>query len=259
MRFLKGTDMKIGIITGASSGLGKEMIIHADKYFSDIDEYWLIARSADKLEAAAKESGKRCRVLPLDLTRTDFTEKLVSAISEAGAEVALFVNNSGCGFLGDFDESSLESQMTMVDLNVRGMTAAAHCVLPFMKKGSAIINISSIASFCPNARMTVYSSTKAYVTSFSRGLGFELKKRGINVCAVCPGPMDTAFLDRGNIKGNSKTFEALPYCNVTRTAAGALKAAKRGKYVYTPTLFYKFFRLLAKILPHRLVMHMAKT
>lgn len=251
--------MKIGIITGASSGLGREILLHAHEYFSDIEEFWLIARGADKLEEAAKDSGKRCRVLPLDLTRDDFTETLSNALSEEDADVRLLVNNSGCGFLGDFDESPLEEQLRMVDLNVRGITATARCVLPYMKEGSSVINVSSIASFCPNARMTVYSSTKAYVTSFSRGLGFELKKRGIKVTAVCPGPMDTSFLDKGKIKGNSKTFDTLPYCNVRNTAIGALKAANKGKSVYTPTLFYKFFRLIAKILPHRLVMYFAKT
>lgn len=128
-----------------------------------------------------------------------------------------------------------------------------------MSEGSAILNVSSIASFCPNARMTVYSSTKAYVTSFSRGLAYELKARKINVCVVCPGPMDTAFLTRGDIKGKSKTFDTLPYCKVDKTAKGALKAVKNGKSVYTPTLFFKFYRFLAKILPHSIVIPLAKT
>ena len=128
-----------------------------------------------------------------------------------------------------------------------------------MSEGSAILNVSSIASFCPNARMTVYSSTKAYVTSFSRGLAYELKARKINVCVVCPGPMDTAFLTRGDIKGKSKTFDTLPYCKVDKTAKGALKAVRKGKSVYTPTLFFKFYRFLAKILPHSIVIPLAKT
>ena len=108
--------------------------------------------------------------------------------------------------------------------------------------------------------MTVYCSTKAYVLSFTKSLNFELRGTGINVCAVCPGPMATEFLDVAGISGGkSKTFETLPYCDPDKVAAGALKAASGGRNIYTPKAFYKFYRFLAKILPHSLVMKMSKT
>ena len=108
--------------------------------------------------------------------------------------------------------------------------------------------------------MTVYCSTKAYVLSFTKSLRFELRGTGINVCAVCPGPMATEFLDVAGISGGkSKTFETLPYCDPDKVAAGALKAASAGRNVYTPRAFFKFYRFLAKILPHSLVMRMSKT
>jgi short-subunit dehydrogenase len=108
--------------------------------------------------------------------------------------------------------------------------------------------------------MTVYSSTKAYVTSFSRGLDYELKARKINVCVVCPGPMDTEFLSVAGIeKGTSHTFDALPRVNPKTMAKKSLIASRKKKSVYTNLVFYKFYRILAKILPHSLVMKMAGT
>ncbi|MBQ2696057.1 MAG: SDR family NAD(P)-dependent oxidoreductase, partial [Clostridia bacterium] len=122
-----------------------------------------------------------------------------------------------------------------------------------------IVNISSIASFCPNARMTVYSSTKAYVSSFTRGLAEEVRPAGISVTAVCPGPMSTEFLAVGNITGNSKMFATLPYDVPKKVAYGALKAAKKGRVFYTPHPFFKCYRILAKLLPHALVAKLCKT
>ena len=147
----------------------------------------------------------------------------------------------------------------MVELNIKGLTAVTHIVLPYMGKGDRIINVSSIASFCPNPRMTVYSAGKAYVSAFTYGIGYELQSRGITATAVCPGPMDTDFIYLGEIKGNSKTFDTLPYCDPAEVVRGAYKAAKAGKANYTPKAFYRFYRILAKLLPVRLVMKMAKT
>ncbi len=251
--------MKIAIITGASSGLGREFLKNAPKYYTDIEEYWIISRSREALEAAAGETDAKIRIIPLDLTLDDSIKQLKTELETASADVRLLVNNSGCGFLGNLDEVDADGQRLMIDLNVRALTMVTHAVLPFMHEHSSIINVSSIASFCPNARMTVYSSTKAYVTSFSRGLRYELRGRNINVCAVCPGPMETPFLAKGGIKGKSKTFETLPYCKVDATAISALKAAKKGKAVYTPTLFFKFYRVLAKLMPHAVIIPLAKT
>ena len=251
--------MKIAIITGASAGLGKEFLIAAPKYFQDIDEYWLIARRQDRLEEAAKLVNKQCRIFPMDLTQTDSYRRLETELKKLNPQVALLVNNSGCGYLGNVGEGELENQLRMIDLNLRGLTAVTHVSLPFMDKGSRIINVSSIASFCPNPRMTVYSAGKAYVSAFSYGISEECAARGITVTAVCPGPMDTEFIYLGEIKGNSKTFETLPYCDPVKVVHGACKAALAGKRNYTPRAFYKFYRVLAKLLPVGITMKMAKT
>ena len=251
--------MKIAVITGASAGLGKEFLGMIAEYYPEIEEYWLIARGREKLEAAATVANRPCRIIPADLTLDESYAMLESEAKEATPDVRLLINNAGCGYLGNVGEGELKSQTRTVDLNLRGLVAVTHIFIPYMTKGAKIINISSIASFCPNPRMTVYSASKAFVTAFSISIGEELKERGITSTAVCPGPMDTEFIKLGGIKGNSKTFDILPYCDPEKVSRGALRASKRGKSVYTPRGFYKFYRVLAKILPVKLMVKFTRT
>ena len=252
--------MNIAIITGASSGLGREFALSCAKMYQDIDEIWLVARRKERLESLAGEIGTgRCRAIAMDLCADDAVRELEQLINEAAADVRLLINNAGFGKLGNIAEMSPESQTGMVDLNVKALTGLTTMCLKHMKRGAEIVNVCSIASFAPNPRLTVYSSTKAYVLSFTKGLRYELKKSGINCLCVCPGPMRTEFLEVADItEGASKTFDTLPYCNAAKVAAGTLKASKKGRCVYTPTAFYKFYRVLAKLLPHNLIMKMSK-
>ncbi|MBP3634644.1 MAG: SDR family NAD(P)-dependent oxidoreductase [Oscillospiraceae bacterium] len=250
--------MKTAIITGASSGLGKEFVRQIHDVFPQIEEYWLIARREDHLQALSVP-GVVLRVLPLDLTSDAYLSRLQEELSAQKPDVQLLINCAGCGYLGNFHESALQEQCRMLDLNIRALSCVTHAVLPFMAEGGRILNISSIASFVPNVRMTVYSATKAYVSFFSRGLHEELKPRRISVTAVCPGPMDTEFIQTGRIKGYSKTFDTLPYCIPHKVVRGALKAAKKRRAVYTPKFFYKLYRVLSGLIPHAILLHLAKT
>ncbi len=252
--------MKTALITGASAGLGREFVRQLEGAFPEIEAVWLISRSRDKLEEAAGALTRaKAKILPLDLCEQSSVDQLAALLEAEKPEVSLLVNNAGCGYLGNVGEGEAALQSRMVDLNVRALTAVTHMTLPYLERGGRIINLSSIASFCPNPRMTVYSSTKAYVSSFSRGLGVELKPRGITVTAVCPGPMATEFLDVGGIAGNSRTFDVLPYCDPARVVAGAYRASKAGRAVHTPRGFFKFYRLVAKLLPQRLMIQFTKT
>ncbi|MBR6739670.1 MAG: SDR family NAD(P)-dependent oxidoreductase [Clostridia bacterium] len=252
--------MKTAIITGASVGLGREFALAAMKQFPDIECYWLIARREEKLlEVGAELEGKTVKALPLDLCDENSFELLRQTLEAEKPEVELLINNSGCGYLGNFDSAKLEEQTRMIDLNIRGLTAVTNLVLGYMPNGARIVNVSSIASFCPNSRMIVYSAGKSYVSAFSRGLRDELRNRKINVTAVCPGPMDTEFITLGRIKGESPMFNFLPYCDPTKVASGALKASAGGRAVYTPRLFFKFYRLLAKLLPKALLVKLTRT
>ncbi len=252
--------MKIAIITGASSGLGSEFAVAVDRTRTDIDEIWLIARRKEKLEELAENLTKKSRVLSLDITSDDDLARLEKTINEEKPEIALLINNAGFGRLGEFKDLTAEDSRAMLRLNCEAVTVLTRLCLPFMPQNSEIINSCSIASFAPNARMAVYSSTKAYILSFSRALRLELKSQKINVLAVCPGPMDTEFLPVAGIaKGTSFTFDTLPRVNPKIMAEKSLKASKKGRGVYTNRLFYKFYRLLAKILPHSIVMRLCQT
>ncbi len=252
--------MKIAVITGASSGLGEQFALKIQLLRPEIEEIWLIARRGDKLEKLASVLNKKTRILALDVTDSACLESYSDALKNENAEVALLINNAGCGKLGDFDSMPVSDSSTMVRLNCEALTTMTALTLPFMNKDGEIINSCSIASFVPNTRMAVYCSTKAYVMSLSRALRVELKPRGINVLAACPGPMDTEFLAIAGIeKGTSHTFDTLPRVKPDVMAEKSLKASARKKSVYTNLAFYKFYRILAKLLPHSLVMKLAGT
>ncbi len=249
--------MNIAVITGASSGLGKFYVDAIAK--ENYDEIWIIARRKEILEEIA-DSNKKIKALPLDLTKDADLETYKNELQNSNANVKLLVNNAGFGKLGDFDSMAQKDCGGMIDLNCKALTVFTNISLPFMKEKSEIINVCSIAAFAPNPRMAVYSSTKAYVFSFSKALREELKKRKINVMAVCPGPMDTEFLSLADIKpGTSRTFDTLPRVNPEKIAYKSLKKSKKGKAVYTESPFYKLYRILGKLLPHNFVMKMSKT
>lgn len=249
----------IAIITGASSGLGVELYKEIQK--EALDEIWIIARREDRLNKLKEDFGKiETRVVPMDVTVNESMTTLESMLKAEEYNVKFLFNNAGFGVIGDVIEASYETQGSMVTLNDKSLVEITTIVLKHMNKGACIINTCSIASFVPNARMSVYSATKAFVMSYSRSLRYELRKRKINVTAICPGPMSTEFLAVAGIdKGVSKTFDTLPRCNVAKTAKGGIKASKKGRGVYTPHPFYKFYRVLAKILPHAWLMGVSKT
>lgn len=252
--------MNIAVITGASSGLGWEYAKAVYETRTDLDEIWVIARREERLQELQKQLGDKIIPVAFDITDPQSVDDYAQMLKDKNATVKLLINNAGFGKLGYFDELSLQENTRMVQLNCEALTAMTAATLPFMNERSEIINSCSIASFAPNTRMAVYSSTKAYVMSLSRALRLELKRRKINVLAVCPGPMSTEFLSVANIdKGASKTFDMLPRVNPRTMAVKSLKASRKGRAVYTNRVFYKFYRLLAKILPHSLVMKLCGT
>ena len=256
----KGDIMNIAVITGASSGLGWEFAKAVYNNRPDLDEVWVIARRQERLQELQAELGNTIIPLAFDITDPQAVLDYSNLLKEKDVDVKLLINNAGFGKLGSFDKLSLEENTRMVRLNCEALTAITAATLPHMPEKSEIINSCSIASFAPNTRMAVYSSTKAYVMSLSRALREELKSRKINVLAVCPGPMDTEFLSVANIqKGASRTFDTLPRVNAHTMAVKSLGASRRGRAVYTNRIFYKFYRLLAKILPHSLVMKLCGT
>lgn len=252
--------MNTAIITGASSGLGIEYLKAALKQFKQIDEFWIIARSGDKLRSlAAQFTDKAVIPIPLDLVKEQCVNAFKARLNDQKPNVLLLINNSGYGKLGDFRCSEAEGQAGMIDLNVKALTLITHAVLPYMNPGALIVNVSSIASFAPTPGMAVYCSTKAYITSFTKALRVELKPAGINALAVCPGPMDTGFNKVAGIGGGtSPTFESLPKELPESIAVNSLKAGRRGRSLYAGRLVYKFYHLLSKLLPRGIIMKFSR-
>ena len=251
--------MSIAILTGASAGLGKSFFKSLIARYPDLDGIWLVARRRERLEEMAADSPIPVTVLPLDLVDAASYDALGERLKAENVKVKILINNAGLGELDNVADSTWPVQSRMVDLNCRALTAVTTLTLPYMERGGFIVNVCSIASFCPNTRMTVYSSTKAYVMSFTKGLREELKPLGVNALAVCPGPMRTEFLDVANITERSKMFKTLPYSDPDAVADKAMVAAAKGRCVYTHLLLFKFYRVLAKLVPHSIMMKFCKT
>ena len=252
--------MSMAIITGASSGVGREYVLAACRQHPEIEEFVLIARRADRLAEVQDEVGEeltgrqKVGIFPADLTKKEDRARLSDFLIENEADVKLLVNNAGFGLMGEVELLDAEKQADMAALNCGALTALCSMVLPYMNKGGVIINVCSIAAFVPTPRMTTYSATKAYVFSFSKALREETKKRGINVLAVCPAPMDTEFLAIAGIEGKSKLFDRLPHVSPKKVAEKSLRKAFMGRAVYTNGLLYKLYRVLGKLLPHNWLM-----
>lgn len=251
--------MKIAILTGASSGVGVEFF-NILKTKNELDEIWIIARRTGRLLELAKKSEIKVVPISLDLTDEKCIKELETMLESQKPDIRVLINNAGFGKLGYVYEIDYSEQMKMVMLNNAALTALCSMCIKYMREGAYIINVASIAAFAPNTRMATYCSTKAYVLSFTKCIRSELKNKKINALAVCPGPMETEFLNvAGIIDGASKTFDTLPYCNPEKVAKNAIKKAEQGRGVYTPRAFYKFYRFLSKILPHQIIMKFSKT
>lgn len=247
--------MAVAVITGASSGLGREYVNAVIDQFPFIDEFWLISRRKETLKSIADEhQDKTIAAISLDLSETKSFELFEKLLRENEPEIKLLINCAGFGQVVSFFSSDKKAQTNMVDLNCRGLTHMTRLCLPYMIDDSLVVNISSIAAFVPLPRMTVYSATKSYILAFSKALREELRPRGINVLVACPGIMETNFYDAAYApEGPSRFLETLPKVSPAEFAEGSLRAAKRKKAFYTKSLFYKFYHVLAKIVPHNLL------
>lgn len=215
--------MNVIIITGASSGIGMEFAMQMDNYFTNIDEFWLIARSRDKLKELAKVLHHRTRILAMDITKEGQLERLEDTLMEKDAAVRMLINCAGYGIMGDFAGQDKDSELGMIRLNCEALTAITHCVLPYMRKGSRIIQLASSAAFLPQPDFAVYAATKSYVLSFSRALGEELRERGIYVTSVCPGPVDTPFFDIAEKTGSTLSIKKYTMVSPERVVKQALR------------------------------------
>lgn len=217
---------KIGIITGASSGMGAEF---ARQLASTnlCQQIWIIARREDKLQALKAEikTFSQVEIIPLvlDLTGAKGAESFHEYLSkQSDFEIKILINNAGFGSYGPFEETPVEREMQMIDLNCTSLTGICGYALPYMKKDGIIINTASLAAFMPLGNFAVYAATKAYVLNFSLALAAELKPRGISVTALCPGSVSTEF---ANVASNGVRKEVKGGLSCEKTVAHCIKSA----------------------------------
>ena len=197
--------MKIAIVTGASSGMGREFAKGIDAE-EQLDEIWLIARRRERLEELAGSLRARARILPLDLLDAASFGEFAALLESERPEVSTLVNAAGFGRFALFTEVDLKTNLEMIDLNDKATVAFTQLALPYMKRGSRIINLDSLSAFQPVPYQCVYGSTKAFILSFSRALNVELEPRGIRVMAVSPGWVKTEFFDHAVSDNGAVTY-----------------------------------------------------
>ena len=200
---------RIALVTGASSGMGKEFARRVCKEYPVVEEVWAIARNRERLEELQKELPVPVRAISLDLTDRECGDKLRALLEEEKPDIRILCNASGFGIFDRFDRASEEDNLGMIDLNCRALTQVTYIALPYLSAGSIVVNIASMSSFQPVPYINVYAATKAYVLSFSRALNRELKPNGVRVFAVCPYWTKTAFFDRSNKKSVIEKFDCM--------------------------------------------------
>ena len=244
----------IAILTGASSGIGREFV-KTLKDHMNVEEVWVVARSEDKLRALQDETPIPVKPVPLDLSDPAFIGKMQSLLRAEDPDVRFLLNASGYGKFDAVEKLSMEDDLGMIDLNCRALTAMTKLVLPYMHDGAKIIEIASVAAFQPIPYINVYGASKAFVLSFSRALNREVRKRGIHVMALCPFWTKTAFFDRAVRKDEEAVVKKYVAMYETSFIVDkAWKALARGKDHVVPGFKAKAQVALVKMLPHSLVM-----
>ena len=246
--------MEIAIVTGASSGMGKEFVKQLSA-LGGLDQIWVAARREERLKELADEVHTPLRIFALDLTEASSIAEIKTALATERPNIRYLANCSGFAKFGDFNTVSEADSLSMIDLNVRALVDMTLAAIPYMESGGHVIEIASTAAFQPLPDMNIYAACKAFVLSYSRALHRELGKRGVSVTAVCPGWTKTEFFDvaKKNADGGAVRnflFPSLPQNVVAR----AIKDAQKGRDISVYGVFNKLHLFFSKILPANSVM-----
>ncbi len=243
---------RVAIVTGASSGIGREFVRLLSKD-GDIDRIYAVARRADRLTDLKNELGEKVCPLPLDV----LTENPVAFLQE-GEILTWAVHSAGVGYSGSCEKLTVKQQTDTVDLNCKAAVSFLTRAAERMQNGGKIVCLASAAAFTPQPYFAAYAASKSFVLSFCRALAVELKRKGITVTAVCPGPVNTEFFltssKDGKVAKNKEKYMVTP----ESVAIKGIKAAKKGRQVCVPSGSMKMGFLASKLLPHSLLMRVYK-
>lgn len=228
------------LITGASSGIGRDMAKELSKRGFEVI---LVARDKKKLEKVGRELKNKCEIITMDLGNSGNCIEL----HEKFKDIDILINNAGFGTFGDFTETDLDKELSLIDTNVKAIHILTKLYLKDMikKDKGHILNVASIAGFMPGPLMCAYYASKSYVVRLSEGIREELRKQKSNVkiSLLCPGPVDTNF---NNVAGVKFKLQSLTSEYVAKYA---IEQMLKNKFLIVPGIKIKFVRVISKISP----------
>lgn len=247
--------MNIAVVTGASTGMGREFVYEIAKRYRALDEIWILSRSEEKLnELSNKIKNIKVRVVPCDITKAISMQRYKDLLASKKPNVRLLVNSAGVGIIGNFTEVPQKELESMCELNCTALTNITRITIPYMAgKKSNIINMASASAFFPQPAFAVYAASKSYVLSLSTALNKELKHYGITVTAVCPGPVNTEFFKRAESYHKVKPYKKLFMADPKQVVFKALNDAEKKRYISVYGIGMKAMHLIGKLVPSNII------
>ena len=246
--------MTVAIVTGASSGMGREFVLQLGS-FVRVDEIWVIARRQDALESLKAMTDIPVRAIALDLCEKESFQRLTALLFKEQPDVKLLVNAAGFGKFGAYHKIPVEQELQMIELNCKALVAMTRTVLPYMHSGSHILQLDSLSAFQPVPYITTYGATKAFVLSYTRAMIRELRGTGIRMMAMNPGWVKTEFFEHalvtntGEVQYYDRLYEAK---DVVATGLKDLYRTKKDLSIHGFPVRMQV--RMVKLLPHSLVM-----
>ena len=245
--------MNIAIVTGASSGMGREFVLQLTDYVQ-VDEIWAIARREDALKSL--KASVPVRPVVLDLLDNASFEAYAKLLEAEKPNVKLLVNAAGFGKIGSFDKVSVEDDCRMIDLNCKALVVMTRLTLPYMAAGSHVLQLASNSSWQPVPYITTYGATKAMVLSYSRAMNRELKSKGIRMMSMNPGWVKTEFFNHALQTNGSEVQYYNKLWEASDVVATGLRDLYKTKKDYSIHGFSVRMQVRAvKLLPHSMVMN----
>lgn len=250
---------EVALITGASSGIGRDMAMDLASRSWDII---VIARREENLIALQDEIeskySTKVYVWPMDVTLESNLLALETKIKEHDFFVSLLINNAGFGSSGYFHTLDIDRELNMIDLNIKALVKLCHMFSRIMvdnRRGN-IINVGSVAAFQPGPGMSTYFASKAFVLHFTEGLHEELSKFGVSCSCLCPGTTKTEFFD----VAEAMDLEASPIPSMSseKVAKIAIEGIEQSKVVVIPGLFNQIMAVSIRFIPRIVVRKFVK-
>lgn len=243
----------IALVTGASSGIGRDISIELAERGYDIIA---VARNFQRLNDLKKEieqnfTERKVHIKTCDMSSKEQCKNLYNDVKKTFGNIDILVNNAGFGLCSEFTEADLDKEISMIETNITGLHILMKLFLKDMveKNSGYIMNVASIAGFMPGPLMATYYATKAYVFRLTQSIQEELNKMGLDVkvCLLCPGPIRTNFLNIANVKFKTKLMSK------EYVAKYAIDNMFKGKKIIIPGIQNKCIRFLSKITPDKLI------